>query len=74
MDSEGARLSGIGFFEIKMATQDQYIRLKQKLLMVCMISEPSVDTDYIYLESLGKGSQASVDLYRSKRSLENSLS
>ena len=39
-----------------------------------MIADPSVDIDYTYLESLGKGSQASVDLYRSKKSLENSSS
>ena len=33
---------------------------------ICMIKFPRIDIDYRYIERIGSGSQAQVDLYKSR--------
>ena len=33
---------------------------------ICMIKSPRIDVDYRYIERIGSGSQAQVDLYKSR--------
>ncbi len=33
---------------------------------ICVIKSPRIDVDYRYIERIGSGSQAQVDLYKSR--------
>lgn len=54
------------FYELKFKTVEDFIILKALLLPICAIVDPPVTEDYTYLNSIGAGSQATVDHYKRK--------
>jgi hypothetical protein len=42
------------------------LRLKKYLVNICLIAEPRLEENYTFEKNLGKGSQATVDLYIAK--------
>ena len=53
--------------ELAFEDEEEFEDLKKLLAdECCLIHSPSLDTDYRYIERLGLGSQAAVDLYRSR--------
>jgi hypothetical protein len=55
------------YLEICFTNEEDYEICKTYLSEVCVISYPPLDQDYLFVENIGSGSQATVDLYKSLR-------
>jgi hypothetical protein len=54
------------YVELQLSNESDYQCCVLFLTKHCLISFPKVDKDFQFIERIGQGSQATVDLYKSK--------
>lgn len=45
--------------------QNDFLEIFEEIAKLCLLESPTFESDFIYLNSLGQGSQARIDLYQS---------
>ena len=51
--------------ELTFSNDEDYEEMRNFLTEICLIASPSLDKEYKFMENIGVGSQATVDLYAS---------
>lgn len=57
-------------FELSLDDELDYNRFRSMIREYCIITFPLLESEYKYINNIGRGSQASVDLYKTKFEVE----
>ena len=50
--------------ELEFLYEEDYVNMKSLFMDICLVKKPGIDKEFRYIERIGRGSQATVDLYK----------